>query len=98
MEPKHVGTCNALFRTKNGQSFYIYTIKEPTYVMQMIETYGSLDEIEDGTAKHTYKDNKGVKPLVKFYQTVSFHDYYKIVTLWIITILTSIIPFLMKKL
>ena len=59
MELTEVGRLDTLMGTKEGQSFYVFAMKEPDYIIMLISTYGTLAGAEDGKTKWSYKDKFG---------------------------------------
>ena len=77
LDDKNIGDCEARKGVKDGLSFYIYSMKEPDYMMLMMATYGTLEENKSSTAKRKYKNENGNEKIVSFCYTEPFFNYFK---------------------
>jgi hypothetical protein len=57
VEEKYFGNADALRGTLDGVKFYIFAMKEPDYMMMLMSTYGSLNEMTKGDAARTWTDS-----------------------------------------
>ena len=59
MQTKEVGDMDAVQGSIIGKSYHIMTIKEPNYVMLMMTTYGTLENLEGSDTHRRYKGAGG---------------------------------------
>ena len=52
-------------------------MKEPDYVMSIMATYGTLNEMDDGETKRHYVDENGDAQSTTFKYTELFYNHYK---------------------
>ena len=76
-EDKPVGSYDVLNGTLDGTNFTIHCFKEPDYVMQLMATYGTDEEMEDGKTQRTTINNDGERTMVNFKYRELFYNHFK---------------------
>jgi hypothetical protein len=57
VEEKYVGNADALCGTLDGVKFHIFAMKRPDYMMMVMSTCGSLNEMTKGDTARTWTDS-----------------------------------------
>ena len=71
---KEVGETDAIHGELDGVQFYLYGMKEPDYVMQIMSTYGTLHE--KGPEKRRHFTINGEKVVKTFHCPEIIHNHY----------------------
>ena len=74
---KIVGSVDTWPGMIDGVSFYVFSMKEPNYVTNIMSTYGTLNEIDDAKTKRHYTDRDGNEITIGFKYTEVFNNHYK---------------------
>ena len=74
---KPIGTADAWKGELEGVPFHVFAMKEPDYVMSIMATYGTLNEMDDGETKRHYVDENGDAQSTTFKYTELFYNHYK---------------------
>jgi roadblock/LC7 domain-containing protein len=78
MANKQTSEVCAIKGVKNGKSFYVFTMKEPDYVMILMGTFGTLVEVNNGGTKRIYQDPMtGATVTKSFKYAKPFYHHYK---------------------
>ena len=56
--------------------FYVFSMKEPDYIMSIMSTYGTLNESENST-KRIYKNENGQEVTTEFFYTEVFNNHFQ---------------------
>ena len=64
--------------TEDGKKFRILCFKEPDYVMNIMASYMTLDELEGSNTKRNYKgrDSESLVKNFKYWQLSGLHFWY----------------------
>lgn len=73
---KDVGDADVWRGKLDGIPFRIYCMKEPDYIMSLMSSYGTLDEIEDGMTQRDYVGTNGQKQRKTFKYTEIIYNHY----------------------
>ncbi len=76
-EDKEVGDADALPGTLDGQKFHIFAMKEQDYMMMLMSTYGSLNEMTKGDTAHTWTNPAGESVTKRFKGWEPFFNHFK---------------------
>lgn len=74
---KEVGEVDVLPGKLDGVPFSIHCMKEPDYVMSIMTSYGTTEEIAEGTTQRDYKDDNGEPVRKKFKYTEIIYNHFK---------------------
>ena len=74
---KAVGSVDAWPGKLDGVPFYVFSMKEPDYVMNMMSTYGTLNEVDDANTKRHYTDGDGNEVSIEFKYTEVVNNHFK---------------------
>ena len=55
--------------------FYVFLMKEPNYIMNMMSTYRTLNETSNST-KRIYKNTNGEEVITEFNYTEIFNNHF----------------------
>ena len=75
MQNKEVGYVDAVQGSIRGKSYHIMAIKEPDYVVLMMTTYGTLDNLEGLDTQRRYK-RAGVDLMTKQFNYREVFGYH----------------------
>ena len=73
---KKVGDVDTWPGKLDGIPFYVFSMKEPDYVMSIMSTYGTCN-VTDSSTKRIYKNENNEEVSVYFNYTEVFHNHYK---------------------
>jgi Transposase IS4 len=76
-EDKNIGDVDCLSGTLRSVPFGVYCMKESKYVMSLMSTYGTLEEIEDGGTMRKVQNFAGMPTTIRFKYTELFYNHYK---------------------
>lgn len=76
-EDKDVGSVDAWPGELHGVPFHVFSMKEPDYIMSIMATYGTTNEIEEGETRRQYKGDDGADKSTTFKYTELFYNHYK---------------------
>lgn len=72
---KEVGTADAWPGTLDNTPFHIFCMKEPDYVMSLMSSYGTCEEIADGATQRDFQVN-GIAVRKKFYYPEIIYNHF----------------------
>ena len=67
---------DALPGTLNGVPFYVFAMKEPDYLMNVMSTYGTLNSVDGSITKRIWKDDNNEEKNATFNYTEVFHNHF----------------------
>ena len=67
---------DALPGTLNGVPFYVFAMKEPDYLMNVMSTYETLNSVDGSITKQIWKDDNDEEKCVTFNCTEVFHNHF----------------------
>jgi hypothetical protein len=75
---KQVRLFDVQYGKLNGINFGVFAMKEPDYLMSLMETYGMDEAVQESTAVRTTINNNGESWLRFFKYTELFHNHFKV--------------------
>ena len=76
-ENNDIGSVDCLSGTLNNVPFGVYCMKESKYVMSLMSTYGTLEEIADGATIRRIENNNAPPTTIRFNYTELFYKHFK---------------------